>query len=78
MDEIKRILVLSRAEKGKLHDKKFHDEDDIAGSIPDEIPIEVDLGFLGATEAVCQYPPASQETQGGNFDARAKKPRIEP
>jgi hypothetical protein len=32
---------------GKRHDKKFHDEEDIAGSVPDEIPIELDLGFLG-------------------------------
>ncbi len=47
VDEIKHILVLSRAREGKLHDKTFHDEDDIAGSIPDGIPIEVDLGFLG-------------------------------
>ena len=31
--------------KVALHDKRFHDEDDIAGSVPDAIPIEVDLGF---------------------------------
>jgi len=30
-----------------LHDKRFHDEDDIAGSVPDAISIEVDLGFQG-------------------------------
>lgn len=47
VDETKRVLVLSKAREGKLHDKRFHDEDDIAGSVPDEIPIEVDLGFLG-------------------------------
>jgi hypothetical protein len=39
--------VLSKAREGKLHDKKFHDEEDIAGSIPDAIPIELDLGLLG-------------------------------
>jgi hypothetical protein len=47
VDETKRVLVLSKAREGKLHDKRFHDEDDMARSIPDEIPIEVDLGFLG-------------------------------
>ncbi|NEQ25263.1 MAG: transposase [Microcoleus sp. SIO2G3] len=47
VDQGKRVLVLSKAREGKLHDQKFHDEDDIAGSVPDEIPIEVDLGFLG-------------------------------
>lgn len=47
VDQRKRVLVLSKAREGKLHDKKFHDEDDIAGSVPDAIPIELDLGFLG-------------------------------
>lgn len=47
VDQGKRVLVLSRAREGKLHDKKFHDEEDIVGSVPDEIPIEMDLGFLG-------------------------------
>jgi hypothetical protein len=40
VDETKRILILSLAREGKLHDKRFHDEDDIAemetvGSTPD-------------------------------------------
>ncbi len=47
VDATKRVLVLSKAREGKLHDKRFHDEDDIAGSVSDAIPIEVDLGFLG-------------------------------
>lgn len=47
VDETKRVIVLSKAREGKLHDKRFHDQDDIAGNIPDEIPIEVDLGFQG-------------------------------
>jgi hypothetical protein len=47
VDETKRVLVLAQSREGKLHDKRFHDEDDIAGAVPDEIPIEVDLGFLG-------------------------------
>lgn len=47
VDQCKRVLVLSLAREGKLHDKKFHDEEDIAGNVPDEIPIELDLGFLG-------------------------------
>lgn len=33
VDETKRILILSKAREGKLHDKRFHDEDDIAGSV---------------------------------------------
>ena len=47
VDEKKRVLILSQARAGKVHDKRAHDEDDIAGSIPEEIPIEVDSGFQG-------------------------------
>ena len=47
VDENKRVLVLSKAREGKVHDKRAHDEDDIAGAIPEKIPIEVDSGFLG-------------------------------
>lgn len=47
VDKSKQVLVLSPAREGKLHDKRFHDEEDIVGGIPDEIPILVDLGFQG-------------------------------
>lgn len=47
VDETKRVIVLSKAREGKLHDKSFHDQDDLAGNVPDQIPIEVDLGFQG-------------------------------
>ncbi|WP_199330436.1 transposase family protein [Microcoleus sp. FACHB-68] len=40
VDDPKRVLILSKAREGKLHDKRFHDHEDIAGSVPDEIPIE--------------------------------------
>jgi hypothetical protein len=41
------VLVLTRAREGKLHDKKFHDLEDLIGGIPDEIPVLLDLGFQG-------------------------------
>ena len=34
VDETKRVIVLSKARSGKLHDKSFHDQDDIAGNVP--------------------------------------------
>ncbi|MEP0919992.1 transposase [Leptolyngbya sp. DQ-M1] len=45
VDQTKRVLVLSKAREGKLHDKRFEAQEEIAFHIPDEIPIEVDLGF---------------------------------
>lgn len=47
VDEKKRVLILGKAREGKIHDKRAHDEDDLVGSIPEEIPIEADSGFLG-------------------------------
>jgi len=72
VDEIKRILVLSRAREGKLHDKKFHDEDDIAGSIPDEIPIEVDLGFLGLQKQYVNIRLPHKKPRGGTLTPEQK------
>ncbi|MFM2430404.1 MAG: hypothetical protein RLZZ511_1617, partial [Cyanobacteriota bacterium] len=47
VDQGKRVLVLTKAREGKVHDKRLHDEDEIAGFIPTKIPIQVDSGFQG-------------------------------
>jgi len=67
VDETKRVLVLSKAREGKLHDKRFHDEDDIAGSVPDEIPIEVDLGFLGLQKEYDNIHLPHKKPRGGEL-----------
>jgi hypothetical protein len=43
----KRIILLTRARPGTIHDKRQLDEADLVGSIPNEIPVEGDLGFQG-------------------------------
>lgn len=72
VDETKHILVLSRAREGKLHDKRLHDEDDIAGSIPDEIPIEVDLGFLGLQKQYVNICLPHKKARGGTLTPEKK------
>lgn len=67
VDERKWILVLSRAREGKLHDKKFHDEENIAGSIPDDIPIEVDLGFQGLQKQYVNIRVPHKKPRGGTL-----------
>lgn len=47
VDETKRVLVLSPAREGKVHDKRMLDDEELAAAIPDELAIEVDLGFQG-------------------------------
>lgn len=77
VDETKRVLVLSKAREGKLDDKRLHDEDDIAGSIPDEIPIEVDLGFLGLHKEYDNIHLAHKKPRGGNLsDAQKQENRA--
>jgi hypothetical protein len=49
------VLLLSKAREGKLHDKRFHEEEDMAASVPDEMPIAVALGFLGLQQGVGQH-----------------------
>lgn len=73
VDENKRVLILSQVREGKLHDKRFHDEDDIAGSIPDEIPIEVDLGFLGLQKEYENIHLPHRKPKGGELSTVQKE-----
>jgi hypothetical protein len=73
VDENKRVLILSKAREGKLHDKRFHDEDDIAGAIPDEVPIEVDLGFLGLQKEYDNIHLPHRKPKGGELSAMQKE-----
>ena len=43
----KRIILLSKAKAGKIHDKKQLDEENWISNIPDHVVIEGDLGYQG-------------------------------
>lgn len=43
----KRVIVLTKARPGKIHDKRQLDEAELVNNIPDEVAIEGDLGFQG-------------------------------
>ena len=43
----KRIILLSKARAGKVHDKKQLDEGDWVSNIPGQVVIEGDLGYQG-------------------------------
>lgn len=73
VDENKRVLVLSKAREGKIHDKRAHDEDDIAGAIPEEIPIEVDLGFLGLQQQYDNIQVPHRKPKGKELNATQKE-----
>lgn len=63
----KEVLVLTIAREGKLHDKRFHDEDDIIGSIPDEIPVLVDSGFQGVQKQYVNIELPHKKPKGGEL-----------
>jgi hypothetical protein len=43
----KRVILLTKARAGTVHDKRQLDEADLVGNIPDDVAIEGDLGFQG-------------------------------
>ncbi|NJL54692.1 transposase [bacterium] len=43
----KRVILLTKARAGTVHDKRQLDEEDLVGNIPDEVAVEGDLGFQG-------------------------------
>lgn len=72
VDQRKRVLVLSKAREGKLHDKKFHDGEDIAGNVPEQIPIELDLGFLGVDKQYDNIHIPHKKPRGGELTPAQK------
>lgn len=72
VDQSKRVLVLSKAGEGKLHDKKFHDEEDMAGNVPTQIPIELDLGFLGVDKQYENIYIPHKKPKGGDLSEAQK------
>lgn len=73
VDQNKRVLVLSHAREGKLHDKRFEAEEEIAFHIPDEIPIEVDLGFQGLQSEYTNIRIPHKKPRGGELTEQQKQ-----
>ncbi|HEY9846536.1 MAG TPA: transposase family protein [Candidatus Caenarcaniphilales bacterium] len=59
----KRVILLSKARPGTVHDKRQLDEEQWVENIPDEVAVEGDLGFQGL------------EHQFVNIHVPHKKPR---
>lgn len=63
----KEVLVLTTAREGKLHDKRFHDREDIIGGSPDEIPVLLDSGFQGVQKQDVNIELPNKKPQGGEL-----------
>ena len=72
VNQNKQVLVLSQDRVGKLHDKKFHDEEKLIGNIPAEIPIEVDTGFQGIQHQYENIRIPHKKPKGGELSEQQK------
>ena len=77
VDEHKRVLVLSQAREGKVHDKRLLDEEGMAEWIPEMIPIAVDLGFLGLQKEYENIEIPHKKPRGGSLNEEQKQENRE-
>jgi DDE superfamily endonuclease/Helix-turn-helix of DDE superfamily endonuclease len=71
VDENKRVLILSKAREGKVHDKRLLNEEGTV-AIPDDIPIEVDLGFQGLDKEYENIRIPHKKPRGGELTEQQK------
>jgi hypothetical protein len=60
-----RISSLHR--EGKVHDKRMLDDEELAAAIPDELAIEVDLGFQGLQKEYVNIRIGHKKPRGGEL-----------
>ena len=53
----KRVILLTKARPGRVHDKRQLDEEEVVGNIPEEVPIEGDLGSKYNVIPTCLAKP---------------------
>lgn len=66
-DPERKILVFSRAYAGRHNDKGILNQEGWAEWIPDEIPIQADLGFLGLQKEVVNVELPHKKPRGGEL-----------
>lgn len=71
-DQNKRILVLTPTHDGKFHDKCLLDCSLLVEHIPDDVPIQVDLGFKGLEEEYENIHLPHKRPRGGSLSDEQK------
>jgi hypothetical protein len=71
-DPDRKILVFSHAYAGRHNDKGILNEEGWADWIPDEIPIQVDLGFFGLQNEVVNVELPHKKPRGGQLTEEQK------
>jgi len=73
----KRVILLTKARPGKIHDKRQLDEEDLVGNIPDEVAIEGDLGFQGLQNEVDNVHLPHKKPKGKELSEQQKQENRE-
>ncbi|MEH2125241.1 transposase family protein [Nostoc sp.] len=76
-DQAKRVLVLSKAREGKVHDKRQLDEEKLVDFVPDEVPIHVDLGFQGLQKEFVNIRIPDKKPRGKQLTEEQKQSNRE-
>ncbi|NJO75622.1 MAG: DUF4112 domain-containing protein [Leptolyngbyaceae cyanobacterium RM1_406_9] len=73
----KRVILLTKARGGKVHDKRQLDEEDLVGNILDEVAIEGDLGFQGLQNEFDNVHPPHKKPRGKELSEQQKQENRE-
>ena len=69
----KRVVILTKARPGKIHDKRQLDEEEWLSNLPEGIPILVDLGFQGLQKEVDNVHLPHKKPKGKELTEEQKK-----
>ena len=73
----KRVILLSEARAGKIHDKRQLDEADLVSNIPDLVRIEGDLGFQGLQNEFVNIHLPHKKPRGKDLSEHQKQENKE-
>jgi DDE superfamily endonuclease/Helix-turn-helix of DDE superfamily endonuclease len=73
----KRVIILTKARAGKIHDKRQLDEADLVGNMPDAVSVEGDLGFQGLQNEFDNIHPPHKKPKGKELSDQQKQENRE-
>jgi DDE superfamily endonuclease/Helix-turn-helix of DDE superfamily endonuclease len=72
-----RVMILTQARPASVHDQRQLDEEDLVNNIPEEIPIEGDLGFQGLQNEFDNIHLPHQKPRGKELSDQQKQENRE-
>jgi len=73
----KRVIILTKARAGTVHDKRQLDEADLVVNIPEEVAVEGDLGFQGLQNEFENIHLPHKKPRGGTLSEQQKQENRE-